>query len=58
VSRILAHSKVNKLQIELDVNTEIYPMEENAFYKMVIASSVNSDGSDQFDIIRYENEGS
>lgn len=25
---------------------------------MVLASSVNADGSDTFDIIRYENEGS
>jgi DNA-directed RNA polymerase I, II, and III subunit RPABC3 len=58
VSRISAHSKVNKLVIELDINTEIYPVEENTFYKMVLASSVNADGSDTFDIIRYENEGS
>lgn len=58
VSRIAATSKVNRLTIELDVNTEIYNMEKDAFYKMVIASSVNSDGSDTFDIIRFENEGS
>ena len=53
-----ATSKVNKLAIELDVNTEIYPIEKDAFYKMVLASSVNADGSDTFDVIRYENEGS
>ncbi len=58
VSRIAATSKVNKLSIELDINTEIYPVDEGAFYKLVIASSVNADGSDTFDIIRYENEGS
>jgi DNA-directed RNA polymerases I, II, and III subunit RPABC3 len=58
VSRIQATSKVNKLAIELDVNTEIYPVEKDAFYKMVLASSVNADGSDTFDVIRYENEGS
>ena len=33
-------------------------MDEGAFYKLVLASSVNADGSDTFDIIRYENEGS
>jgi DNA-directed RNA polymerases I, II, and III subunit RPABC3 len=49
---------VNKLVIELDVNTEIYQIEEGSNYKLVIASSVNADGSDTFDIIRYENEGS
>jgi len=58
VSRISAHSKVNKLAIELDINTEIYPVEQGSFYKLVIASSVNADGSDNFDVIRYENEGS
>ena len=55
VSRVHATSKVNRLQIELDVNTEIYQMEKDAFYKLVLASSVNADGSDTFDIIRYEN---
>jgi DNA-directed RNA polymerases I, II, and III subunit RPABC3 len=48
---------VHRLTIQLDVNTEIYPM-EMTYYKMVLASSVNADGSDMFDIIRYENEGS
>ena len=33
-------------------------MEEHAFYKMVLANSVNTDGSDIFDVMRYENEGS
>ena len=46
------------MAIELDVNTEIYNIEKDAFYKLVLASSVNADGSDTFDIIRYENEGS
>ena len=55
VSRVHATSKVNRLQIELDVNTEIYQIEKDAFYKLVLASSVNADGSDTFDIIRYEN---
>lgn len=49
---------MNKLSIELDVNTDIYPMEEQAFYKLVLATSVNADGSDTFDVIRYETEGS
>jgi hypothetical protein len=57
VSRISAHSVLNKLSVELDVNTEIYPMEKGEFYKMVIASSVSADGSENFDVIRYENEG-
>lgn len=58
MSRISATSQTFKLQIELDINTEIYPVEEGAFYKLVIANSVNADGSDNFDMIRYENEGS
>ena len=64
VSRISAESKVNKLKIELDINTDIYPMNKDqntgqySFYKLVLANSVNSDGSDGFDIVRYENAGS
>jgi preprotein translocase subunit SecB len=46
VSRICATSEVNKLSIELDVNTEIYQMDKDVYYKMVLASSVNADGSD------------
>ena len=42
----------------MDVNTEIYPVTEGEFYKLVLASSVNADGSDSFDIIQYENHGS
>jgi DNA-directed RNA polymerase I, II, and III subunit RPABC3 len=49
---------VNKLAVELDINSDIYQVEKNAYYKLVLASSVNSDGSDNFDIIRFENEGS
>lgn len=58
VSRIQATSEINKLSIELDINTEIYPVNKGEYYKLFLASSVNSDGSENFDIIRYENEGS
>ena len=53
MSRIEARSEVNKLEIELDVNTDIYPMEKDAYYAMAIASSVNLDGSEEFDLFRY-----
>lgn len=33
-------------------------MNKGEYYKLFLASSVNSDGSENFDIIRYENEGS
>ena len=56
VSRIQASTKVNKMQIELDVNTDIYPMSQGQFYKFCLATSVNADGSDTFDVIRYENQ--
>ena len=58
MSRISAKAGVSQLKIELDINSDIYPMEKDAYYKMVLANSVNADGSDTFDIIRYENEGS
>ncbi len=51
VSRIGASSQVNRLEIELDVNSEIYPMAQGEFYKFVLATSVNADGSEAFDII-------
>jgi len=41
VSRIEAKSEVNKLEIELDINTDIYPMEKDAYYAMALASSLN-----------------
>ncbi len=43
-----------KIDIELDVNTDIYPMEKDAYYSMVLANSVNQDGSEDFDILRYD----
>lgn len=46
-----------KIDVEFDVNTDIYPMEKDAFYSMVIASSVNLDGSEEFDILRYDHQG-
>ena len=58
MSRISAESKVNNLQIELDINTEIYPVQKDECYSLVLASSVNADGSDNFDIIQYETQGS
>lgn len=59
VSRIkVEKSNVHKLSIELDINTDIYPVEQDGYYKFVLASSVNSDGSEGFDVIKYENSGS
>ena len=58
VSRIEAVSEVNRLEIQLDVNTDIYPMDKDGYYAMCIASSVNTDGSEEFDIFRDQHEGS
>ena len=33
-------------------------MEKDAYYAMCIASSVNLDGSEDFDIFKYQHEGS
>ena len=57
MSRIEAKSEVNKFDIELDVNTDIYPMENQAYYAMALASSLNPDGSEEFDVFQYQNEG-
>ena len=40
------------------MNSEIYPVQQGEFYKLVLASSVNADGTDSFDIIQYETQGS
>lgn len=53
VSRIHAESEVNKFEVQLDVNTDLYPMEKEAYYAMCLASSINTDGSEDFDILRY-----
>ena len=58
VSRVEAKGQVMNIDVELDVNTDIYPMEVDSFYTMVLASSVNSDGTEDFDILRYDHEGS
>ncbi len=57
VSRIEARSEVLKLEIQLDVNTDIYPMDKEGYYSMVIASSINQDGSEEFDFFTYHHEG-
>ncbi len=54
VSRVVARSEVMKIDVEFDVNSDIYPMEEGAYYSMVLANSVNLDGSSDFDILRYD----
>lgn len=56
VSRIKGVTDVRKLQIELDVNTDIYPMQEGSYYTICMATSVNQDGSDTFDIIKFDNQ--
>jgi DNA-directed RNA polymerase I, II, and III subunit RPABC3 len=57
VSRISAKGQVMSIEVELDVNTDIYPIENEAFYNMVLASSVNTDGSTEFDILTYDHQG-
>ncbi len=53
---MVARSEVMKIDIEFDVNSDIYPMEEGSYYSMVLANSVNLDGSADFDILRYDNQ--
>ena len=55
VSRITGKSEVHKLEISLDVNTDIYPMEKGQFYAIVLATSITSDGVEEFDLFRHTN---
>lgn len=51
VSRILAESESFKMDLILDVNTQIYPLELGDKFRMVIANSLREDGTidDEYD---------
>lgn len=55
VSRITAKTATNELDIELDVNTDIYPMEKDGNYALALVTSLNQDGTEEFDIFTYIN---
>ena len=55
VSRISGKSEVYKLSIELDVNTDIYPMQKGVPYDMVFANWLTN-GDQDFDL--FENQQS
>ncbi|KAA8515760.1 hypothetical protein F0562_018629 [Nyssa sinensis] len=45
VSRIEAKSEEDEMQIQLDVNTEIYPIQVGQKFRMALAPTLNLDGS-------------
>ena len=53
VSRISGKTEVHKLQIELDVCTDIYPMKKDSYYALVLANSLTADGAEEFDLFRH-----
>ena len=53
VSRISGSTLVHKLQIELDVNTDIYEISANKSYALVLARSVTADGEEDFDLFQH-----
>ena len=52
VSRISGKTEPNNFEIELDVNTDIYPMQKDCTYAMVIANSLTADGNQEFDLFK------
>jgi hypothetical protein len=46
---------VHKLEIELDVNTDIYAMSKGSYYEIVLANSLTADGAEEFDLFRHTN---
>ena len=58
VSRISGKTETNKLEIELDVNTDIYPMAKGQYYALVLANSLTADGVEEFDLFRHANTNS
>ena len=55
VSRISGTTEILKLNIELDVNTDIYPIQEGSMYEFCLANSLTSDGVEDFDLFRNNN---
>ena len=54
MSRIqVEETGIHKLKIEMDINTDIYPMQEKSFYALVLASSLTADGAEDFDLFRH-----
>ena len=56
VSRI--HGSSDWFQFELDVNTDLYPMQKGQKYSLVLASSLTPDGAEEFDLFRNQSAGS
>ena len=52
VSRITGETLVSHFEIELDVNTDIYPMKVSENYDICIANSLTADGNEEFDLFR------
>ena len=46
---------MHKLDIELDINTDIYPMQKGSWYALVLANSLTADGIEEFDLFRHAN---
>ena len=57
VSRISGKTIVGKLEIELDVNTDIYPMVQGQNYALVLANFITSDPNEEFDLFRHNAPG-
>jgi DNA-directed RNA polymerase I, II, and III subunit RPABC3 len=53
VSRIEGQGNVTIGSVELDVNTQIYPITEGGYYQFAIAASVGEEGGEDFDIFSY-----
>lgn len=47
---------MHQLEVELDVNSEIYPMEVKEHYDFAISTSLTNDGAPDFDLFQYAHE--
>ena len=55
VSRISGSTEILKLNIELDVNTDIYQIQEGSMYEFCLANSLTQDAAEEFDLFRNNN---
>ncbi|ORY81094.1 RNA polymerase, partial [Neocallimastix californiae] len=58
VSRIQGRSENYEMDLTLDVNTEIYPIEIGEKYALMLASSLSLDGTDKIEIWRDQSKSS
>jgi DNA-directed RNA polymerase I, II, and III subunit RPABC3 len=54
VSRVEGITEYSLCKVQLDINTDIYPMDKDAYYSLMITKSLYADGSPSPNSFNYE----